>query len=55
MKGHSVIDPNAKLAAPVKNWKVPPLRLSPEMRIAQERARAAQPPLKAMHGKGPAA
>ena len=55
MKGHSVVDPNAKLSAPVKNWKVPPLRLSPEMRIAPERARAAQPPLKAMHGKGPAA
>ena len=51
MKGHSVISPNAKStpARPPREFK--PLSHDRAMQLALDRARAAQPPMRARAGK----
>lgn len=51
MKGQTIISPNTPTDAPVRNWKRPALVTSPQMRIAQERASAVQPPIRSIFGK----
>lgn len=50
-RGFSVIAPNAKPSPPREPAPFRPLRISPELQIAWERARAVQPPLKSLVGK----
>lgn len=50
MKSQSIITPNALPEPSVKNWKRPEMVTSPAMRIAQERASAAQPPIRSIFG-----
>ena len=52
MKGHSVIAPNAK-PAPAREPRLDarPLTYDRAMQMALDRARAAQPPMRALAGK----